>query len=290
MHVDWAELPPAVRDAILSHTGPVNDVTPIRRGQSCDLAAVLHIAHRRVFVKGVRGARTPRMRRLRNETTQGELAAGLAPAVLFHVDTDDWLIVAFEYVDGRPASFAPGSPDLPLVAETLGRLSMCGAPEIRSLRERWAGGRWWHTLGGEHPEVLDEWAKSNLTRLTRWEQRAPELVDGTVLLHTDLHQQQFLITESSGVRVIDWSWPAVGAPWVDTAFLVIRLIGAGHTPEQAEKWAGTVPGWHTASEEALTAFAAYVSGLWRYRAITAPAPGGAARATTAQTYAAHRLS
>ncbi|KDA41138.1 hypothetical protein BMG523Draft_04061, partial [Frankia sp. BMG5.23] len=29
--------------------------------------------------------------------------------------------------------------------------------------------------------------------------------------------------------MVDWGWPAQGAGWVDAAFMVIRLIGAGHT-------------------------------------------------------------
>ena len=52
---------------------------------------------------------------------------------------------------------------------------------------------------------------------------------------------------------------------MDTAFLLLRLIDAGHTITQAETWARTVPAYAEAQPAAVNGFAAAVSGLWTYR-------------------------
>jgi hypothetical protein len=111
----------------------------------------------------------------------------------------------------------------------------------------------------------------------------PELLAGDHLLHTDLHEDQFVVTAGGEVRVVDWGWPASGASWIDPAFLVLRLIGAGRPPEAAEAWARAHTRWAVAAANEITAFAVYVAGLWTYRATTE----GLAR--LARDYASWRL-
>ncbi|GAA0517894.1 hypothetical protein [Saccharopolyspora thermophila] len=106
-------------------------------------------------------------------------------------------------------------------------------------------------------------------------------------MHTDLHVDQFLISNDHCVRVIDWGWPSAGAAWVDTALLVIRLILAGHTPAEAEAWAHTVPSFSTTSRDHLAALTSYVAGLWTYRAASGQIPHSHRRARIARDYAAH---
>ncbi len=93
--------------------------------------------------------------------------------------------------------------------------------------------------------------------------------------------------------MIDWGFPGAAAGWVDSAFLTIRLVAAGHSPRDAEAWAAARPGWppdgrgdRGGTGEALTAFAAYVAGLWTYRAVTDGVDGPWVRA--ARDYAAWR--
>ncbi len=59
--------------------------------------------------------------------------------------------------------------------------------------------------------------------------------------------------------------PCRGAAWIDTALMVIRLIRAGHTAEQAEVWAARIPAWEGARREAVDAFADIVAVLKRER-------------------------
>jgi hypothetical protein len=262
-------------------------VIDIHGGQNCDVAIRLDGgSDRPVFLKGVHGV-SPRMRWLRNEITAGQLAAGVAPAVLWHEDVDDWLVVAFEFLTGREADLAPDSPDLSLVASLVDKISALPAPGLVSLRERWAVTNWWYRLADADPTIVDGW---DVDEATRWATLVPELVDGDRLVHTDLHGAQFLIGTDNAVHVIDWGWPAAGAPWVDTAFLVLRLIEAGHPPADAEAWAQSLVCWSGVDATTLTAFTVYVAGLWSYRAVTHALPGAANRARLVRDYAARRIN
>ncbi|MGW7537658.1 phosphotransferase [Amycolatopsis sp. NPDC054798] len=243
-----------------------------------------------VFVKGVRGI-SPQMRWLRNESEAGNLAPGLAPATRFSEDVDadaPWFVVGFEHVDGRPADLSPGAEDLTTVATTVARINGLPGGPAQPLSKRWVPTDWWAKLAAEAPDKV---LGFDIDELTGWCRETPSLVEGTALLHTDLHEHQFMIDDdSSSVRVIDWGRPASGAAWVDAAFLVVRLIAAGHEPNQAEEWAARMPSWSARTDKAVTAFACYVAGLWGYRAATGPFPGATRLAAAAQQYARHRLA
>ena len=278
----WGELPESVHAEVRANIGTISGCTEIKAGQSSNFAAVIHRdGAEPVFVKGVEGI-SPPMRWLRNETELGLLASGIAPAVRFSADIDDWLVAGFEYLSGRRAQLEPGSDDLALVADTLDRIGQIEVPNLRPLEQRWAS-TWWDRLADERPEILGRW---DVDELTAWEQKAPAHVAGNQLLHTDLHADQFIISEEGDVHVIDWGWPARGAAWVDPAFMVIRLIGAGHSPADAETWARQNTRWDEASEEAVTAFAVYVAGLWNYKAASS---SGLARLARHRSCHLHRL-
>lgn len=271
---DWTELPDEVRAEVRAWAGPIRRAVPAGEGQSCNAALTLYREGKLpVFLKAVRGV-SCEMRWLRNEIESAGLVGGIGPAVLFHCDVGDWLVVVFEHLEGRPAKLGPGSPDLPVVATALGRLGAIRAPGLSSLGDRWKT-RWWRGLPGElHGR--------DLKLLEAWEDKAPGLVAGDSLVHTDLHEDQFVLGEDGGVHIVDWGWPASGAAWVDPAFLVIRLIRAGHHPADAESWARSQTCWGTAPPESVSAFAVYVAGLWSAKATES-------LAHTARDYADWRL-
>lgn len=288
----WDELPQPVRDVVEQHLGSVASADEITTGSTTDVCAVLHlVSHERVFLKGVAGI-SRRMRWLRNEIAGSQAAAPIAPQVLFHADIDtivageDWLVVGHEYVPGRPASLEPGSPDLPLIASAVERIATMPATDLRPLSGRWAPTDWWTKLAAIAPESVDGWDIEEMTRLTGL---VPTLVDGDRLLHTDLHGGQFIVGTDRSTRVIDWGFPGAGAPWVDTAFMILRLIEAGHTPDDAETWARARDTFADVDEQTLTAFAVYVAGFWTHIAVT-DGPGSPRRASLARDYAAWRLA
>jgi Ser/Thr protein kinase RdoA (MazF antagonist) len=120
-------------------------------------------------------------------------------------------------------------------------------------------------------DTLNPWTRANLDQLCDIGMAAIDLVGGDSLIHTDLHALNILITEEQA-RIIDWAWARRGAPWVDTGFLIIRLIDAGHTPDQAERWASTITAWQTVSDTARSAFAVGVLGLWEWLEQSDPLP------------------
>jgi hypothetical protein len=269
-HHRWQDVPVEVRDAVTDRVGQVAEVTPATTGRHGDIALTLHrVDADPVFLKGVGGGPSVRMRWLRNEAASAELVPGLAPRVLFTADVGSWFLVGFDHVEGRPASLVPGSPDLAVVAATVDRIAAAPAPGLRPLGDRWKAGGWWHKTATAAPDVVRGFDVDTFDGLA---DRAASAVEGDRLAHTDLHEHQFLIGPG-GVRVIDWGRPAAGAPWVDGAFLVIRLVMAGHSPAGAERWARSLGCWNDVSGEDLTAFFAYAAGLWSYRAATEPFPG-----------------
>ncbi|WP_233226320.1 phosphotransferase [Amycolatopsis sp. CA-126428] len=284
----WDALPEAVRDEVQAHIGDVTVIRDVAEGQNCNLALVVRGDAGEVFLKGVVGI-SPRMRWLRNEAAAGDLVRGIAPSTRFSADIEpEWFVVGFEYVEGRAADFTPGSSDLEIVASTVAEISRHPAGPAAPLSERWASSDWWVKLEEVAPDQVADW---DLEALTKWSALTADLVGGTSLLHTDLHEHQFLISDpTASVRVIDWGRPAAGAAWVDDAFLVIRLIAAGHQPAEAERWAASIPSWSAGSDEAVTSFACYVAGLWSYRGTTSPFPGASGLSRAAKTYARYRLA
>jgi hypothetical protein len=285
--VAWPDLPAPVRDAVKHRIGPVFGSEPVTQGANNDLAVVLRTVAGSVFVKGVRGE-SRRKQMLRNEIMAGSLAVGVAPEVLLAEQVGEWLIVGFRYVAGRPADLSPDSPDLPRVAEVVNQIGEFLAPDLRPLSDRWAKVNWWHRLASETPEAVDGW---NVPGMAEWSARLPALVSGGQLAHTDLHGGQFVLGEDGSTHVVDWGFPGQGAPWVDSAFLTLRLFEAGHAPGDAEEW-GRKSLAHLAevSDDTLTAWAVHIAGMWGHWAATDPESSGKRhRAQLARDYAAWRL-
>ncbi|MBB5934868.1 hypothetical protein [Streptomyces zagrosensis] len=72
--------------------------------------------------------------------------------------------------------------------------------------------------------------------------------------HTDINPGDFII----GARdtwIVDWSWPTIGAAFIDPACLVVQLVAAGHSSGDAEAWAAWSKGWAQANSVAIDAFA-----------------------------------
>jgi hypothetical protein len=279
----WDDLPGPARDAVTTEAGPVRSSRRVQAGDGCDVAAVIETAGGPVFVKAVHGV-SPRMKRLRREHASGGLAPGIAPAPLFAVDAAGWLVVGFEFASGRPAALAPGSRDLALVGAAVDRIASMPAPGAQPLPDRWAAIDWWErvaTLGVGWTAGWDVDGAAKLAELV------PGLVAGDRLVHMDLHADQFLI-DGDTVRVVDWAWPAAGAPWVDAALLVIRLTGHGLTPRDAERWAAGLACWDV-DADTLSAFACYVAGLWSVRAVESGDPAMAWRARLARRYTVSRI-
>jgi hypothetical protein len=239
----WDGLPDWVREAIRRNTGGPVHVKPAVGG-SAPVALVVSTECERIFVKGVRDEP-----RARVELRVQPFLPPLAPRLRWHTETAGHLLMGFDYAEGRHPDLAPGSLDLAAVAAALAELGghACRGLPVLPVEKRWAP-------FADDPAPL-------------------AALGGPALVHTDLTGENIILGDGRS-WVVDWAWPSRGAPWLDTAAMVARLIQAGHEPAQAEEWAGSVPAWRAAPRGAIATYAqlrasvatargAGIAGAWR---------------------------
>ncbi|WP_079086709.1 hypothetical protein [Streptomyces silvensis] len=243
------------------HTGPVDHAETAGHGVMSHLACALHTASERVFVKGTRlDDEAAWMYDYEARVTR---CAPRAPRVLWQVEAGGWLLVGYEFIDGRHPNLSPGSADLPRLVDTL--TAMSAAPWPEGVRKKPLHVRW----GGLFP--VD---------------RTPDLEGGS-LVHTDVSALNMLATVD-GVRLFDWALACPGPDWADSAFAVVRLVHAGHSPEDAEQVACGVPAFLAAAPAAVDTFAHALHAVWASRERADPLPHRAALTAAARSWAAHR--
>ncbi|MEX2984595.1 aminoglycoside phosphotransferase [Streptomyces sp. C36] len=261
--ITFEDLPAAVQTAVEQHTGPLLKIETIAAGFNSAISARIHSTNGTCHVKGLRGDH----RWAWTQQREAEIAPylrGIAPALLWRLETTGWDLIAFEALDGHHADYSPDSPDLPKVADLLRRLSETPCPDIELRR-----------------------AEQRLHAYVARPSHA-ELFAGPALLHTDLNNENVIVDDERAL-LVDWGWATRGAPWLDAGYWVIWLMAAGgHSPESAEAWAARVPAWHTASQTGINAFAAANANMWEEIAGDTPDPWTQRMLDAAQLWAAHR--
>jgi hypothetical protein len=230
----WDDLPLAARAAVEERTGPVQDALTASAGVNSGIAATVSTATGTVFVKGVPTDHAQARTQQREADINRYLPAA-CPRVLWHLQAAGWDLIGYEHIAGRHADYAPDSPDLPLVAEALAELQRAPCPDvpIKDAEQRWA----LYAAPG-----------------------TSSLFTGEALLHTDFAPHNVLITDRA--HIIDWAWPTRGAAWIDPAVLILRLMEAGHSAEEADVWARRFPSWTGAPRAAVAAFSQANAQLW----------------------------
>jgi hypothetical protein len=222
---------PGLEALIRPHTGDVSTFHPSKYGFSSDLTAMVDCEKGPFFVKAMRNRPGGRRDSIVREQLVNPFVQPITPALRWYAEDEEWIVLGFEAVKGRPSDFAPGSSDLPIVVELV-------------------------KLVGELPlpAVAREWPE------TRWDRYVVDAADtelfrGDALLHTDINPDNVLIGGPNG-WVVDWSWPTRGAAFIDPAELVMQLVASGHSAEAAEGWVAECPAWKDADPRAIDAFAA----------------------------------
>jgi len=286
----WQDLPAAVRAAIERETGPVAATESPSAGRNSDFSATLHTAAGPVFCKAIADSEGGRGRMHQHEADVNPwLPSTVAPRLRWRVEADSWLVLGFDHISGRHADLSPASSELAEVAATVNALTEglahCPADAPR-LAEHWGRLAAWRRLSKSVQPGA--WTADHLDELVAWECRAIELADGDSLVHTDLHSYNVLVG-SDGARIVDWAWSRLGAAAVDIAFLVARLVAAGHTPKAAESWANDLPVWCATTPAARTAFAVAIWGIWTYKSIEERRPLWDRLVPAAGAWAGYRL-
>ncbi|MEV8568122.1 aminoglycoside phosphotransferase [Streptomyces sp. NPDC051322] len=235
--IPFEQLPVEVRQAMVDKAGVVRQATTVRGGMNSGIASVLVTDNGSVFVKGIT-ADHPQAGAQQREAAVAPCLPPSCPRLYWHLEVEGWSLLGYEVVDGRHADYAPGSPDLLLVAAALTELQGISAPadvEIKQAEDRWQE--------YAQPGTVQHFA-------------------GETLLHTDFAPDNVLIAEGRA-RLIDWAWPTRGAAWIDSGALALRLMEAGHPVEAAVAFARRFPSWRNAAPEALAAFGAATAALWQ---------------------------
>jgi hypothetical protein len=221
---------------------------------------ILHTTSGQWFLKGVRAGHPRAAWTHANEAAINPWVAPVTAPLEFRVQSDGWDVLGFGYLAGhRHADLAPGSPDLPAITAALQALAAIPAPravQLRAIEDRWR-------------EYIGDRA---------------DLLAGPAIAHTDLHRHDIMIGASA--KLIDWAWPTLAAPWVDTACVGLQLIAAGHHPA-AEHWCQQLPAYQAARHEAITAFADAARAMWDEIAADDPQPW---KHDAADRWARHRAS
>lgn len=235
--LDWSDLPETVRDAVGQQCGGIKAVTPISGGVNNAVACTLDAGDGALFLKGLRTS-DPRMWMYRNEIAAAEGGAP-GPTLRWVVEVEEWILLGLDYVEGRPADLAPRSSDLDRIAGALRELAdrpplddqIVLAPQSR----RWEHMRPWAQLAANPPAKPDPWLKANLDRFAEQERNILAVLDGPHLAHTDLHELNVLVCDDEA-HLIDWAWARRAAPWVDAEMFTLRLVAAGHSNDEADRW------------------------------------------------------
>lgn len=227
----WQGLPQGVRHAIEGEMGAVVGTEVISGGLNSEVTLVAENSQRRVFIKGAKLQDTHRVIQMRREALVNDYVVNVSPSMHWQIETDGWLVLGFEYIEGRRADYSPNSPDIPLVLETLDALSEIECPNIPLLYS--------DRRHSNHATVED------LRRFA-----------GNSLQHTDLNPGNVWI---SGGRafLLDWARATRGAAWGDVAALALCLQTCGHTPRDAEAIVSRLPVWKTLEPGDLDASVQY---------------------------------
>jgi hypothetical protein len=266
MRADWIDLPAGLRNAIEVETGLIQGIEPTPGGNHANIACTVHTANGRMFVKAARKLSDrdgPEVRSLRWEAAVNPHVTEFAPRLRWRVEAGDWFSLGFEHVTGRRADLSPGSSDLATLAKTIHAIQATPCPEVvKMLVER------------------------------RWQTIAQDVspMAGPALLHTDLNEENLIITPAGRAYVVDWAFAARGAAWVELGLLIPWLLKSGHNPAETDDWLAQFGSWAEAKPAHVDLFSAVFAEKWRANSQSNPAAWVQQHAALTKQWAEYRLS
>lgn len=230
--LEWAHLPPTVRRAVEERCGSaVVSAASQNSGFTPGFASVLTCEDgTRHFVKAA-STKAQRMfagayrEEARKLTALPEAAP--APRLLWTLDVDDWFALSTEYVDARQPRRPWREDELQRCLDVLVAAVPVLTPapadlELPPASEEFAAWpAYWDHLAATRPDLPHRAEAAALAA------RFAEAMSGETLVHTDVRDDNLLLAADGRTLLCDWNWPFVGAPWLDSLFLLIGPRGDG---------------------------------------------------------------
>jgi hypothetical protein len=155
-----------------------------------------------------------------------------APRVRRRLDVTDgdtgWLVLIFDDVSGHPPSrpWKPEEADRVLAAVRKLSVALTPAPPGRA----WKG--FVADIFPDPPGLFDQITSRGVLpdiagRLRELGMSAAGSVFGDTLVHSDLRDDNLILTDTGDVWVCDWNWPTRGPIWVDMLTVAISMVGDG---------------------------------------------------------------
>jgi aminoglycoside phosphotransferase (APT) family kinase protein len=241
----WEGLPDAVRAAVEARVGQAVVAGTSQGGGFTDgFASRLKLADGSgLFVKAISSLTNAQVfagyeQELR--ISQGLPAEVPAPVLRWSRHVDDWLVLAFEDVEGhtpaRPWRHAELDPVLQLVTVLAEALTPAprGMPTLDTTRDIDEDFSFWRSLARREGSVGSVgsvslppmWRKVHRL-MAELEGEWADAAAGESAVHFDLRDDNLLLSTDGRVLVCDWNWLTLAAPWVDLVGLLVSVHGDG---------------------------------------------------------------
>jgi aminoglycoside phosphotransferase (APT) family kinase protein len=285
MQLPWSTVPATLRAEVERLLGGrVLRAVTQPGGSSPGVTARLVLSNgHRAFVKAVGGISPDSLDMHRAEA---RIAAALPVSVpsarlLASLDSDDWVILIFEDVEGRmpvqPWQPAELSRVLAAIADLALRLTPAPveAPSAAARFSKYLG-HGWHQLaaarraGDDDLADLDPWARAALHDLAGLESGWVAAAEGTTLAHGDVRADNVLLA-ADRVVFVDWPWACVAQPWFDLVTMLPSVTLNGGPPPESVLAAHPVA--RDADPESVTSVIAALAGMWTYLGRQPDPPG-----------------
>jgi hypothetical protein len=233
--LEWPHLPPGVRRLVEERCGsPVVSAASQGGGFTPGFASVLTCEDgSRHFVKAASSA-AQRMfaASYREEARKLRALPDSAPAPrLLWSEDGDWVVLGLEYVEAT-------APARPWRADELDRC-LDTLEEVADRLTPVPDGLVLDSFAEELAEWPGFWDQVRATRdLPHADEAAAlaatfaEVVGGETLVHTDVRDDNVLLTADGRALLCDWNWPVVGADWIDSLITLVGPRGDGLDVEE----------------------------------------------------------
>jgi aminoglycoside phosphotransferase (APT) family kinase protein len=236
----------------------------------------------RAFVKAVGDLNpdSPGIHRAEAAITAALPASTPAAHLLGFLDSDSWVTLMLEDVDGRmpaqpwtPAELSEVLDAMAALADALTPAPVQAPPAATRFVEL---GRGWQLLheavqsGDDDLAGADPRVRGSLEALAALEKGYPAAVDGTTLAHGDVRADNILLT-SDGVVFVDWPWACLAPPWFDLVAMLPSVAMQGGPPP--ETVVAAHPLTRGADQAAITTVVCALAGFMTYAGRKPDPPG-----------------